>query len=479
MIKSLFKYSIGPIIASFLGIITVPITTRYIDPIYMGKAEMFTIMSNMILVIICLGTPNGIVRFFHEEDLSERLKLMKQAMLWPTILFFFCSVLLVIFWIPCSMYIFGQRNFFGILLLIIVVLFSLLERYTSLLLRMNSKAFRFTVLNIGNKIISFAVIIIFIWFGYINVFTLIVPLAITMLFTWLLGVIWEWEFWFPKMMETKMQTLHTSLSSFYMYSVPFMFAQLIEWLFNCIDRLMLRTFLGESALGIYSAAFKIVIIMNLLRYSISLCWGPEFFRRNAQDEASSEYLRQIYNVLVLLISITIIMTIGWLDIIVLLFGEKYKAIRNVAPLLLLVPAMNILLLIAETGINIAKKTYLHGIINILLCVMHFLFCYLLIPSFGMIGAALASAISAVLLMYLKGFFSVRVMKHSLGLRKSMLPILFVFLFALLNSIYLIPFMFILPLSVIFSLLIVSYYRRMLPLLWNTLINLTSFKRKGC
>ena len=84
-----------------------------------------------------------------------------------------------------------------------------------------------------------------------------------------------------------------------------------------------------------------------------------------------------------------------------MIGEKFRAGKEFFPFLLLSP---ICYTIAETtgvGINISKKTFLNIITFSANVAVNLLLCFLLLPIFGVVGAAIASCASAIVMLLIK------------------------------------------------------------------------------
>ena len=58
----------GTLINMFLGILTTPIITRIVAPIQYGQLSIFITYSNILLMILCLGLDQALVRYYYERN---------------------------------------------------------------------------------------------------------------------------------------------------------------------------------------------------------------------------------------------------------------------------------------------------------------------------------------------------------------------------------------------------------------------------
>ena len=64
--NSFFSFSYGSFVNVILGIISVPIITRLIDPVGFGKASYYLILLNFITMFVLLGTDQVFTRFYYD-----------------------------------------------------------------------------------------------------------------------------------------------------------------------------------------------------------------------------------------------------------------------------------------------------------------------------------------------------------------------------------------------------------------------------
>lgn len=160
-----------------------------------------------------------------------------------------------------------------------------------------------------------------------------------------------------------------------------------------MDQLVLISFNSASALGVYNIAVKLVELVWLVPDAI----GPVLFNRIAKQEQSTKSLALIARLHRLLLSISLILLIfmtliSYYVIIPFFLGSDYTAMM--IPFVLLIPGSLFLIsskiitkLFSATGQ--VKWTSQISIIGALVSIVGY---FLLIPMWGMQGAAIASTV---------------------------------------------------------------------------------------
>jgi O-antigen/teichoic acid export membrane protein len=177
-------------------------------------------------------------------------------------------------------------------------------------------------------------------------------------------------------------------------------------LFMRIDQVMIKEYLGPRELGIYSAALKLYEAWATLPYMLTLSLIPAISRLKQKEEAV--YYKGLSRILALVVwssGIAVILSSifgGWL--IRMTFGDEYgdaSSLINVLMATGVFAAMGNVSAryfnIERMEIKIASRTVVAAIINIGLN-------YILIPMYGVMGAAVATLTCAFIAYYLLDWF---------------------------------------------------------------------------
>ncbi len=125
------------------------------------------------------------------------------------------------------------------------------------------------------------------------------------------------------------------------YAWPLLFAGLAGIVNETFDRLLLRYLLplpanlAEDQVGIYSACYKISILLTLFVQAYRFAAEPFFFAKSKEQDAKVVYAR-IMDYFIIAVSLIFLVTMLYLDdVFIHLIGGKFRTGRNVIPVLML------------------------------------------------------------------------------------------------------------------------------------------------
>jgi O-antigen/teichoic acid export membrane protein len=126
-----------------------------------------------------------------------------------------------------------------------------------------------------------------------------------------------------------------------LYSLPLMLAGMAGIVNETVDRILLRYMLplspadAEAQVGIYSACYKIAILMVLFIQAYRFAAEPFFFAQMKNKDAKLVYAR-IMDYFIIAVSLIFLMTMLFLDtVFIRLTGPGFRSARNVIPVLML------------------------------------------------------------------------------------------------------------------------------------------------
>lgn len=190
------------------------------------------------------------------------------------------------------------------------------------------------------------------------------------------------------------------------YSIPQIFSSLAWWINSSLDRIFVTAICGLSGNGIYSMAYKIPNISSIFERIFSQAWLLSSVKEFDEDDTDSYFSTafSIYNLLLLVISSTIIL----MNIPISRFlyvGDFFEAWKCV-PYLIAASYFNALNAFIGNIYMAAKRPKEASISAVISAVMNFTFNILLIPKMGIVGAAIATMVSYIV-VYLIRLFSVK------------------------------------------------------------------------
>jgi len=412
-IKSFFQFSMGQWIAAFISFITTPIITWLIIPAEFGKASMFTLAFNLLLNIALLGVDQSFVRMFYERPEDDRRNLFWESLLPSLTVGFVIFIVIGFFWKKLSFILFGDyTHFLPVFLLGITILVGVVERFATLTVRMKKRGIAFSALRIVNGITNAAFTILYALFVSRTFYAVIVGLFFSHIASALLAIYFERDLWFGKL-----KIDFGSIKVIIKYGLPFVPAFLIIWLFQSIDRLALRNYCDFTEIGLYSAAFKVVAVMNLIQAGFTTFWTPVSFESYEKEPESTGIFDKTSLFIAAAMFVFGMLIIVFKDAIFLLLESSYRQAAGISSFLILMPIMYTVSEVTVVGINFKKKTYWHILIAAVSAGFNIFGNILLVPLYGASGAALSTGLSYIIFFCMRTFISKSLYKVDYHLKK--------------------------------------------------------------
>ena len=186
------------------------------------------------------------------------------------------------------------------------------------------------------------------------------------------------------------------LKKFLKFGIPYLPAGLASMFMQGIDRPILGHLTNLGTVGVYSANYKLGIFMMLFVSMFQYAWQP-FFLQNAEEKNAKELFSKVLTYFTITASfILIVISLFISDIVKLdIFGrtiiaKDYWGGLNIVPVILFGYLFNGLYVIFTAGIFIKEKSIYVPFITGLGAVVNIAVNFALIPSLGMMGAAIAT-----------------------------------------------------------------------------------------
>ncbi|WP_235611272.1 oligosaccharide flippase family protein [Pseudoalteromonas luteoviolacea] len=189
------------------------------------------------------------------------------------------------------------------------------------------------------------------------------------------------------------------LKTMLLFSSPLVLSGIGMYIAVHLDRFAILHFLDAEQLGYYSFASRFALISILVMTSIQSSLTPLIYK-HSNEPTTPEKVSCIFN---LFMPVFVFVSVGALLFspeVVWLFGsEEYYSAITVLPVLVIASLINGMYIFFP-GLFIKKKTKLISIVTLSSALLNVILNYLLIPVWGILGAAYATLISSILLLLL-------------------------------------------------------------------------------
>lgn len=425
-VSKLIGFSLGPILGAAISFLTIPITTYYINPSEFGKASMFSVIQYFLLSIIYLGIDQSYTREYHRDN--NKIKLFQNALFIPLLTSFLLCALAIIFKTQFSVLLFSDPNYTQISILFgVMIIFSVIERFVLLSIRMAEKAVEYSFFSVFLKIVIFVFTLVLILAGN-RTFLTIVYATIFGQFFGDIFLILKYRYLFKIDIHIFDNNLMKKMLTF---GIPLIIAASLSNLLNTSGRFFLRGYSTFYELGIYTAALKISNILQIIQSAFTSFWVPTAYRWD-KEKKDIKHFSFISDMLLLIMTLGFFFILFFKKYIVLILSNDYAEAQYVAGLLALTPILYTLSETTTLGIVFSGRSYYNIWVSILSIIPNIILNYLLVPKFGTVGAAIATAFAYVIFCISRTYFS-RKCNFKISFFKQSICIILFFVAACMNT----------------------------------------------
>lgn len=394
MIKVFFKnsiiYTLGIILTRGIGIFMIPIYTRYFSPAEYGIIDLFAIITSIISLTIALEIHQAVVRFYqdanNEQDKTEYVSSAFIFSIFVYSLYFIISFLFSDSLVVLILDEIKYKELFIISSLSIAI--SGLFYFTSGQLKWQILPKQFVIVSVINVITVSSV----------SLYLLIIEdmklesIFIGQIFGNILGIVMSIYF---TSKSYKLVFNYLKFKEMISFSYPLVFSGIAVFVTLFIDRIIINQFLGLSELGIYGLAYRFASMASLVMIGFQSSLSPLIYKHYKEDNTKNN-IAKLFDIFVIFAFIVISASILFSKELIFFLStvEFAEAAIFISPLIISVFFSN--MYIFSPGIVIAKKTKLQIFISFSSAIINTILNYLMIPIWGLLGAALATVISSII-----------------------------------------------------------------------------------
>ncbi|WP_134015642.1 lipopolysaccharide biosynthesis protein [Modicisalibacter xianhensis] len=168
-----------------------------------------------------------------------------------------------------------------------------------------------------------------------------------------------------------------------------------------IDRFFVKKYLGLESVGVYMAAAQLAMAISICFDAFNKAYVPWLFERlkRNQQEEKNHIVKLTYGYFLLALLMAGVAFLLGPYLVVFIAGEKYAEAGSIIGLLALGQAFRGMYIMVTNYNFYSKSTALISLVTIFSGVVNLLLLIVLIPSVGLLGAAISNAIS-MLFMFL-------------------------------------------------------------------------------
>lgn len=398
MIRAFFRdsliYTIPSLLSRGLSIFLVPLYTRALSPSDYGSFDMLIVFGALVNLTVALEISQGVARFYAAEKDENKKVQYASTSLWFSFICYSCFFILTVLFAPVlSPLIVGRADMVSVFRLGMAYIsangmFCLVQNQFRWELRSKQYAICSMLVTITTTSLVILLAYVLKWGLY--------GLLLGMLGGALLGCMYginglkgsyRWIFKGERLKEMLL------------FSLPLVPSGVAVFISNYVDRLMINHFLSLADLGVYGIGFRLSSVVGLVMVGFQSALTPLIYT-NYHLSDTPRQIGVIFRSFLFFAFLMFFCLAGFSKEILRLFTTpKFYGAADVV--VFLVPAVLLSsMYIFAPGIGIAKKTHLALLINLIGAMFNACSNYILIPTFGIQGAAIATMMGYVFVFFL-------------------------------------------------------------------------------
>lgn len=387
-------YFAGQVIIMTSGFISFPILTRIFSVGDYGILGLITTTLFIITAITKLGFPESTVRFYTEFKSNNQLSNFYSTLFLTSGA---VGAAVAIFFILVTQ--FMHNNFLGRNTLNLLSLVSILIFISSMSVTLHS------FLRAEQRTKLYNLISVIHRYGSLGCSIFLVFFFIKGLYGFYVGQVISGIMILSFLMYISLKRVKIGVRGFSIdilkdsikFGFPLIWAELGHLVLNYADRYMVQLFLGSIPLGLYTAGYNLATyVTEVIIYPINYAMTPIYMNIlvTKGEEETKKFLSKSFRYFLLIMPAIVFgfIAIGK-DLISILASSKYLEAYSVLPYVVIGQSIYACSIILNNGLFIKKKTHVVMYVISVACLVNIGLNVVLIPHFGIVGAAQATLIS--------------------------------------------------------------------------------------
>lgn len=395
-------YGISSTISSLIGIVLIPLYTRYFTVDEFGAQDLILVIVIFTATIGMMQLESAVGRYFFAEKIEAQRNRMISTAFWSILSFsMFLFLFFVLFSSNISSLLFGNTTYKYVLMVAALKIpVSNLNALFTVIMRFKKKAVHYLIFQATKVVLTIGVSVLLI--AYYK--TGIIGAFIGMLSGWLIAAL---GMGYYLRSHLKPIWCKTTFRKMMRYSLPLLPSVTGNKANSYMSRFVLLGYLSVTEIGIFAVALRVASIFHIIGAAFRMTWPPFFwdtFENNPNHRSIFSRLHQ--HITIIVVSLVIIVTLFSDEIISVFATEEYfYAAKLVGFLTLSAAITSIIEKITGLGPGITKKTEYNTIIFFVGIAVNIGLLFLLVPSIGLMGVPISLLLSTLARLTISWFNS--------------------------------------------------------------------------
>lgn len=390
--KKLSQYTLGVWGSAVIGVIYYPIITRLISIEDFGRFSLFNTYIGLFTTIGMVGMDQSFVRYYYSKVDDDKNRLLYTCIIFPL-----CNALLI----SGVLYILNLVNLLDLLNNHIILFFmastgSIINMFSTSVLRLEEKSCAYAVINILNKLTYLIISVLALKIFGSSYLLLITALAVSNSISGIVGIInskniWRFRGLFSIGKSEKSREL-------FIYGIPIALTMGLNWINTSAGKLILQHYSNMTEVGLFAAGNTLITPIILLQNAFLAIWFPMVIKiyENKDENKTKSFLIKANDITsAYLYAIAIVIIIFRHLLADIFLAPAYHESSEIMALLIFSVFSKVLTDITGVGMQFKNKMNLNIVASGVSCLINIIACIALIPYFNARGAAMAISLSSV------------------------------------------------------------------------------------
>lgn len=392
-------YGAGIVISRLVSFVMLPIYTRYLTPADYGVMALLDMTLDIVSIVAGAKIAGGMFRFYHKAtDDEERKRVVSTAMLLLGASFALLALITGLLAEPVARLAFGTAEHatlvrvgaasLGLQGLLIVPL---------ALVQLQQRSEAYTAITTLKLVMQVGLSVLFLVHFRMGVLGILTSTLITnaVVATALVSY---------SIRQVGLKFSRPLATALVAFGLPLVGTQVATFTSTFADRYFINTFVDSAAVGLYSLGYQFGFLLVAVGYSpFAMFWEPERFRAAEQPDRDERFQRALLFASLLLATVAVGIGLWVEDVLRIMATPAYRPAARIVPLLIVAYSLQGWSSFMEAGILIRERTGLIAAANWTAALASLAANAILVPRFGMLGAASATVMAfglrAILIHY--------------------------------------------------------------------------------
>ena len=393
LVRQSFIYGFGHILARLVTFLLLPLYTNILSQTEFGVISLIYTFLGFMTVILHYGLDASLLKYYVSAEHEEKTAILSNAYLSFVLTSFLFSAGLILFRYQVSSFLFGETLPNIVMMVAVILFFDVLWAIHGLILRAEEKSVAFVSMSLFNVCLTLGLNIYFVVYLHEGVMGVVKSNLImsVFLFVCTFPVIFS-HISFHTLSKAKWKKMIR-------FGIPFLPSGIFAMIMELADRYILKYMTDMETVGLYSAGYKLGMLMLLLVMGFNMGWQP-FFLKTKKGEDRKKLFTQITTYVLATVGFVWVLLIIWIENIVqlniggtTLFGHKYWESIVFVPWVALGYFFFASYSLQLPGVFLTERTKWIATVRAIGAGMNIGLNIILIHYIGAIGAAIATCLS--------------------------------------------------------------------------------------